>query len=364
LIKLLLSFLLVLIIFAGCIPVIPSSTATLNEPPVAYIDSVSAEGQTVSLSGHGTDVGGTVVAYSWRSDRDGILNKSANFSTTSLSVGNHYIYFKVQDNSGDWSREVIAIINVLPVGMVKPDIKSFRATPESIFDGESTTLTWNVSEALTVNIMPDIGDVSLTGSRLISPRSNTIYTITASNKAGMVKDTARVSVNQETRKILELLSIPEEEGYVDRNGEVGKVAKTGITESGLPMQAFMSFDISMIPPGANILSASLDLTTCMISGYPFNFLGGMGVFYNPYDVLGIRDFKIAFTSDALFLTYTPPTQSYNYAPLASAIQKQADAKNSRFKIRVQFERFNYLVGQGANSIEFVKGKSKLIINYK
>ena len=80
---------MVVVLTAGCIPVLEPTDETPNEPPVAYIDSISAttviEGQTVTFTGHGTDVGGTVVAYSWRSDIDGIIGTSATFSTSSLS---------------------------------------------------------------------------------------------------------------------------------------------------------------------------------------------------------------------------------------------------------------------------------------
>jgi len=105
-------------------------------------------------------------------------------------------------------KRVIAIINVVPLGMVKPDIVSFKATPELIYAGQSTTLTWKVTEATQITISPDIGDVPLSGSRLISPPNNTIYTLTASNKAGTISDSVRVTVNQETTKMLELYSIP------------------------------------------------------------------------------------------------------------------------------------------------------------
>lgn len=379
--KVIVTLSLLFLLAVGCLPVTPSAPPVSTDLPVAYIDSVSAttvaEGQTVSFSGHGTDVGGNVVAYSWRSDRDGLLNKSANFSTTSLSIGNHYVYFKVQNNRGDWSREVVAIINVLPVGMVKPNIVSFKADPQLIFSGSSTTLTWKVTDALSITIMPDIGDVSLSGSRLISPPNNTVYTLTATNKAGMATETVRVTVNQETTRTVELYSIPEDEGYVDRNGDVGNVARVGVSESGVPMQAFLSYDISMIPLGSNILSASLDLTPGIIYGSPFSFLGGMGVFQDQYSIpLGSRDYKIAYTLDALVVTYTPPTQAYTYAPITSAVQKLVDSKNTLFKIRVQFEKFSYSITSGfasdgtrtqspqANLMEFAKGKTKLSITYK
>lgn len=365
--KLLFIIFLALLIVTGCLPVIPSTPA-YNEPPVAYIDSISAatvaEGQTVIFSGHGTDVGGTVVAYNWRSDRDGVLSKSANFNTSSLSIGNHYIFFTVQDNSGDWSREVIGIVNILPVGVIKPSVDSFKATPNLIVEGESTTLTWNVTGSSTVEILPDIGNVPPSGSRLVYPKTNTTYTLTATNKAGSVTGTVRVTINQASGKPIELFSLVSEEGYVDRNGEVGTIPKAGITESGVPMQAFFSFDISMVPAGAIIQSASLDLTNYIQYGNPFGLLGAMGAFPDQYETLESRDYRLSFTMDALVLAYTPPLNAYDYAQLAYAVQKQVDARSNRFQLRVQFEKFTFYQASAANYLEFIKGKNKLNIWYK
>ena len=366
--KSLLPIFLVLLFAVGCIPVVPSAPAPPNEPPIATIDSLSATtitvGQTITFVGHGTDVGGTVVAYSWRSDKDGILSTSPSFSTSTLSAGTHYIYFKVQDNQGAWSNEPYRIVNVLPEGVIKPFVKSFKAVPEAIFEGESTTLVWDVSDALTVTVSPDIGNVPASGNRLVSPKMTTFYVLTAANKAGTVTEEIKVTVTSAGKKTVELFSINAEEGYVDRNGEVGPEPKAGITEGGVPIQAFFSFDISMIPAGSTILSASLDMTTFILYGYPFGILGAFGVFNDQYGTLESRDYRLAFTLDALVLTYTQPIRVFDSAQLADAIQKQVDAKSQRFQIRAQFEKFYYYQGHGPNYLDFGKGKTKLVIHYK
>ena len=88
----------------------PWTGGVVNIPPIAHIDSITpnpaTEGKTVTFTGHGTDTDGTIVAYNWRSSKDGQLSTLASFSTSSLSVGTHTIYFKVQDNNGAWSSEV------------------------------------------------------------------------------------------------------------------------------------------------------------------------------------------------------------------------------------------------------------------
>ena len=88
----------------------------VNHPPTAYIVSISPnpakQGQTVSFQGHGDDDDGYIVAYRWRSSRDGVLSTQSTFSTSSLSVGVHTIYFKVRDNDGEWSEETSAKLTV------------------------------------------------------------------------------------------------------------------------------------------------------------------------------------------------------------------------------------------------------------
>jgi len=88
----------------------------VNHPPTAYIVSISPnpakQGQTVSFQGHGDDDDGYIVAYRWRSSRDGVLSTQSTFSASSLSVGVHTIYFKVRDNDGEWSEETSAKLTV------------------------------------------------------------------------------------------------------------------------------------------------------------------------------------------------------------------------------------------------------------
>lgn len=87
-----------------------------NHIPIAYIPSVSPSvafyGDSITLSGDGTDTDGTIVGYYWRSSIDGFLSTQKSFLTKNLSVGTHTIYFKVQDNAGAWSSEQTASASI------------------------------------------------------------------------------------------------------------------------------------------------------------------------------------------------------------------------------------------------------------
>ncbi len=108
----------------------PSLTVVIttdNTPPTATIDSISPnpadEGVSVSFSGHGTDPdpGDTITGWNWRSSIDGQLSTAASFSSSSLSVGTHTIYFKVKDNHDAWSTEVSQTLKINPASNNPPN---------------------------------------------------------------------------------------------------------------------------------------------------------------------------------------------------------------------------------------------------
>jgi hypothetical protein len=75
-----------------------------------------------------------------------------------------------------------------------PRIVQFSAAPPNINGGQSSTLTWVVENATSVNIS-GVGNVALTGSLQVSPSLTTTYTITASNAQGSSTATTTVNVN-------------------------------------------------------------------------------------------------------------------------------------------------------------------------
>ncbi|MBZ5553058.1 MAG: OmpA family protein [Acidobacteriia bacterium] len=66
--------------------------------------------------------------------------------------------------------------------------------PSTITEGQSSTLSWNTTNATDVSIEPGVGKVNLEGSQTVSPSSSTTYTITAKGPGGTATDTARLGV--------------------------------------------------------------------------------------------------------------------------------------------------------------------------
>ena len=76
-----------------------------------------------------------------------------------------------------------------------PPEVSFSAEPQTITLGESSTLSWNVIDADTINLDPDIGSVDPSGSYEVFPTETTTYTLTAVGPGGTTTENVTVSVN-------------------------------------------------------------------------------------------------------------------------------------------------------------------------
>jgi uncharacterized repeat protein (TIGR01451 family) len=73
-------------------------------------------------------------------------------------------------------------------------IETFAASNTNIQQGQSTELSWTVVNAAKVALSPGVGDVSLAGTRSVTPSATTTYQLTATNSSG-VSVTKSVTVN-------------------------------------------------------------------------------------------------------------------------------------------------------------------------
>jgi peptidoglycan-associated lipoprotein len=72
---------------------------------------------------------------------------------------------------------------------------TLQASPSSINPGESSTLSWNSTDATQLSIAPEVGPVTAQGSTKVTPAASVTYTITASGPGGNATATASVTVN-------------------------------------------------------------------------------------------------------------------------------------------------------------------------
>jgi len=74
-------------------------------------------------------------------------------------------------------------------------IETFSSNPSTINSGGTSILLWNVTGANSVSIDNGIGQVDVAGTRVVSPATSTVYTISATNSAGTVTRSVVTTVN-------------------------------------------------------------------------------------------------------------------------------------------------------------------------
>ena len=89
----------------------------------------------------------------------------------------------------------VVVVEPTPKPIVyAPVINSFTANPSYVQPYQEVVLTWNVSNADTVNLSPGVGSVPTSGSHTLNPANTTTYTLTAINSAGSVSASTTVTV--------------------------------------------------------------------------------------------------------------------------------------------------------------------------
>ena len=91
--------------------------------------------------------------------------------------------------------EVGATTTIVVESQPRPSFTSCQVQPTNITPGETATISWSTQNATAVSIAPGIGNVELSGSRMVSPTTTTTYTITASGAETFAPVTCTVTVN-------------------------------------------------------------------------------------------------------------------------------------------------------------------------
>jgi hypothetical protein len=260
---------------------------------------------------------------------------------------------------------IVSVAPSPPAGL--PVVNHFTADPPIISAGSSTTLSWSVSNATAVTIDPGVGPVGSVGTAIVSPATNTNYTLTAANAYGLSSLTIGVLVTAAPPVPVEhtvtLFSVAADDGHVKQGGGTNPYPNVGDNTANEALQAFLSFNISGIPTGAVIKSASLDLTTGDVLGDPFAGLGWMRVYNDQYGNLGNEDFTPGFPTGAIYTYSSKPVTPFTSTGLVNALQTQVNAGAPRFQVRLQFQ--NYTDGDNVvDALRLGEGKPKLVVTYE
>ncbi len=156
-----------------------------------------------------------------------------------------------------------------------PVISSFTATPETVEEGESSTLTWELSggEASSITIDNGVGEV--TSSTEVTPSETTTYTLTATNEGG--EDTAEVTLN-----VSGAATVPPED-------EVLQAGDVTLTEEG----PFIEVDVfgaeDTLYPSEGYTFPEIDISAQPNQGEAFVEDGA--IFYDSEDFVGTTTFE-------------------------------------------------------------------------
>jgi hypothetical protein len=122
--------------------------------------------------------------------------------TRKVSPGKTVTYTLVANNMSGSVRKSVTIT----VTGILPSINSFSIDPGSIFTGQAATVSWGVTGSTSVSIDPEIGTVSSSGTKNVSPGSTTKYMLTASNSAGNSTASATLTVTSSKAPIITTFS--------------------------------------------------------------------------------------------------------------------------------------------------------------
>jgi len=124
-----------------------------------------------------------------------------------------------------WTTLVFALVTILFLGACAKKVApppppppsltaptaSLSANPNTVDQGQSTTLTWQTTNATDVSI-DGLGPVDLSGSRKVTPADSTTYHLVAKGAGGTQEATARVTVNlAQAQPVTEAANLTEQE---------------------------------------------------------------------------------------------------------------------------------------------------------
>jgi hypothetical protein len=157
------------------------------------ISSFTANPATVN-SGTSTTLSWTTSGATTISISPGSFTSTSASGSTSVSPSATTTYTLTATNSSGSATSTVTV-TVNTNGSSKPTISSFIANPSSITAGSSSTLSWITSGPTSIGITPgSFTSTSASGSTSVSPTATTTYTLTATNAAGSVTATAKVTI--------------------------------------------------------------------------------------------------------------------------------------------------------------------------
>jgi len=229
-----------------------------------------------------------------------------------------------------------------------PAFEFFTAAPETITEGESSTLSWgSATNATGVEIDQGIGVVGTPGSVVVSPASTTTYVMTAAGPGGTATLSVTVTVKPPTPSPPPVEVVLNSEAALDgfrcnnQGGNAGVQIQAGngrfvgSDPFELVCRGFVTFDLSVLSPGAIVTDATLRF----YEYGPVGDVGGLGnVIAQHLDYgssLGSEDYDLTPFAEETVQMPTPSDLWYQ-VDVTSFVQDDLTHGRSRTQIRLRF----------------------------
>ncbi|MFA5399470.1 MAG: hypothetical protein WC169_04725 [Dehalococcoidia bacterium] len=300
--------LLITIPLSGC-SYLPGEISGMSFLPVVHTFQASP---TVVKAGEYSTLSWAVTGASKVFIDNGVGNVAIQGSIAVTPAQTTQYTLTAYNSSGSTTARTQVVVSGAVVQQVKqPSIRYFSSDKTYVGPGGDVTLHWSTVDATLVSLEPG-GVVGAQGSIIVHPYVTTNYKLTATNSYGVVSDALTVYtgsagvIYQSGQEIsVTLPAIAGESGALVKNNAIYTLQETacvGDTSLNLPSRAFLSFDISGIPPNAVVTGAMLDLSGYKKVGnptYDIAMYGNMGA-------LEIYFFQYGALSDLDILAYNRP----------------------------------------------------------
>jgi len=242
---------------AGCTKAFP----TIKEVAAPTISTFSASPASI-IAGTSTTLNWATTGATSIAVTPGTIASTSASGSVALSPTATTTYTLTATNTTGTATSTVTVTVTQPS---LPTISSFTASPTSITLGGISTLSWTTSGATTLNIAPgNLASTSASGTVNVSPETTTTYELTATNAAGSVTASAKVTLTSpgEALKIT-TTSCP---GGTQNTAYAGcTIAATG----GTPPYSFSVDDSGSYPPlpeGLSMDASSGQITSPLIGG--------------------------------------------------------------------------------------------------